>query len=292
MKTPVFTGTCTALITPFLPSGAIDYETFARQIDRQLESGVDALCVCGTTGESATLTTEEHVKLVDYCVAHVAGQCKVLAGSGSNSTETALYLCQHAQESGADALLLVTPYYNKTTQSGLVHHYEYLADQTDLPIILYNVPSRTGLSFTAETYQILSQHPRINGIKEASGNFSLLVETMAYCGEELNIWSGNDDQTLPMLALGAKGLISVVSNLVPEPMAELTHSFFRGGLGGGKGAAALLSPSDAGALLPSQSHPHQGGHGRVGIGQRRASATPLENGQRTSAGAYGDLTGF
>ena len=185
MKTPVFTGTCTALITPFLPSGAIDYETFARQIDRQLESGVDALCVCGTTGESATLTTEEHVKLVDYCVAHVAGQCKVLAGSGSNSTETALYLCQHAQESGADALLLVTPYYNKTTQSGLVHHYEYLADQTDLPIILYNVPSRTGLSFTAETYQILSQHPRINGIKEASGNFSLLVETMAYCGEEL-----------------------------------------------------------------------------------------------------------
>ena len=228
MKTPVFTGTCTALITPFLPSGAIDYETFARQIDRQLESGVDALCVCGTTGESATLTTEEHVKLVDYCVAHVAGQCKVLAGSGSNSTETALYLCQHAQESGADALLLVTPYYNKTTQSGLVHHYEYLADQTDLPIILYNVPSRTGLSFTAETYQILSQHPRINGIKEASGNFSLLVETMAYCGEELNIWSGNDDQTLPMLALGAKGLISVVSNLVPEPMAELTHSFFRG----------------------------------------------------------------
>ena len=224
MKTPVFTGTCTALITPFLPSGAIDYETFARQIDRQLEFGVDALCVCGTTGESATLTTEEHVKLVDYCVAHVAGQCKVLAGSGSNSTETALYLCQHAQESGADALLLVTPYYNKTTQSGLVHHYEYLADQTDLPIILYNVPSRTGLSFTAETYQILSQHPRINGIKEASGNFSLLVETMAYCGDELNIWSGNDDQTLPMLALGAKGLISVVSNLVPEPMAELTHS--------------------------------------------------------------------
>ena len=146
MKTPVFTGTCTALITPFLPSGAIDYETFARQIDRQLEFGVDALCVCGTTGESATLTTEEHVKLVDYCVAHVAGQCKVLAGSGSNSTETALYLCQHAQESGADALLLVTPYYNKTTKSGLVHHYEYLADQTDLPIILYNVPSRTGLS--------------------------------------------------------------------------------------------------------------------------------------------------
>ena len=234
MKTPVFTGTCTALITPFQPGGAVDYAAFGRQIDRQLESGVDALCVCGTTGESAALTREEHVRLVDFCAAHVAGRCKVVAGSGSNDTAQALYLCQHAQESGADALLLVTPYYNKTTQTGLIHHYEYLADQTDLPILLYNVPSRTGLSFTAETYRILSQHPRINGTKEASGNFSLLAETMAYCGDELNVWSGNDDQTLPMLALGAKGLISVVSNLVPEPMAELTHSFFRGDLEGAR----------------------------------------------------------
>ena len=210
MKTPVFTGTCTALITPFQASGSIDYAAFARQMDRQLESGVDALCVCGTTGESSTLTVQEHVHLVDYCVSHVAGRCKVVAGSGSNDTAAALYLCQHAQESGADALLLVTPYYNKTTQTGLIHHYEYLADKTDLPVILYNVPSRTGLSFTAETYRILSQHPRINGTKEASGNFSLL------------------DQTVPMLALGAKGLISVTANLVPEPMAELTHSYFRG----------------------------------------------------------------
>ena len=142
---------------------------------------------------------------MDYCVAHVAGQCKVLAGSGSNSTETALYLCQHAQESGADALLLVTPYYNKTTQSGLVHHYEYLADQTDLPIILYNVPSRTGLSFTAETYQILSQHPRINGIKEASGNFSLLVETMAYCGRSSTSGPGTMTRPFPCWLWGPRG---------------------------------------------------------------------------------------
>ena len=133
-----------------------------------------------------------------------------------------------AKQCGADALLLVTPYYNKTTQTGLIHHYEYLADRTELPVILYNVPSRTGLSFTAETYRILSQHPRINGTKEASGDFSLLAETIAYCGDELNVWSGNDDQTLPMLALGAKGLISVTSNLLPAPMAELTHSYFRG----------------------------------------------------------------
>ena len=228
MKTPVFTGTCTALITPFQSSGSIDYAAFDRQIDRQLDAGVDALCVCGTTGESSALTVQEHVRLVDHCVAHVAGRGKVVAGSGSNDTAAALYLCQKAQDSGADALLLVTPYYNKTTQTGLIHHYEYLADQLDLPIILYNVPSRTGLSFTADTYRILSQHPRINGTKEASGDFSLLAETMAFCGDELNVWSGNDDQTLPMLALGAKGLISVVSNLVPEPMAELTHSYFRG----------------------------------------------------------------
>ena len=168
MKPPVFTGTCTALITPFQSTGAIDYTAFAKQIDRQLEAGIDALCVCGTTGESAALSAEEHVKLVDYCVDYVAGRCKVLAGSGSNDTVASLYLCQHAEESGADALLLVTPYYNKTTQTGLIHHYEYLADRTELPVILYNVPSRTGLSFTAETYRILSQHPRINGTKEAS----------------------------------------------------------------------------------------------------------------------------
>ena len=223
MKPPVFTGTCTALITPFQSTGAIDYTAFAKQIDRQLEAGIDALCVCGTTGESAALSAEEHVKLVDYCVDYVAGRCKVLAGSGSNDTVASLYLCQHAEESGADALLLVTPYYNKTTQTGLIHHYEYLADRTELPVILYNVPSRTGLSFTAETYRILSQHPRINGTKEASGDFSLLAETIAYCGDELNVWSGNDDQVVPLMALGAKGVISVVSNVYPQLMAEMTQ---------------------------------------------------------------------
>ena len=223
MKTPVFTGTCTALITPFRTSGTIDYSAFARQIDRQIEAGIDALCVCGTTGESSALTVQEHIHLVDFCVSHVAGRCPVIAGSGSNDTAAALYLCQHAQESGADALLVVTPYYNKTTQTGLIKHYEYLADRVELPIILYNVPSRTGLSFTAETYQILSQHPNINGIKEASGDFSLLTDTLALCGENLNIWSGNDDHTVPMMAMGAKGLISVVSNLAPESMTEMTR---------------------------------------------------------------------
>jgi len=223
MKEPVFTGTCTALITPFRSTGAIDFGAFARQIDRQIETGIDALCVCGTTGESSALTVQEHIHLVDFCVSHVAGRCPVIAGSGSNDTSAALYLCQHAQESGADALLLVTPYYNKTTQTGLVRHYAYLADRVELPIILYNVPSRTGLSFTAETYRILSQHPNINGIKEASGDFSLLADTLALCGDDLNIWSGNDDHTVPMMAMGAKGLISVVSNLAPGPIAEMTR---------------------------------------------------------------------
>lgn len=228
MKSPVFTGTCTALVTPFRANGAIDYSAFAKQIDRQIEAGIDALCVCGTTGESSALTVQEHIHLVDFCVSHVAGRCPVIAGSGSNDTAAALYLCQHAQESGADALLLVTPYYNKTTQTGLVRHYEYLADRVELPIILYNVPSRTGLSFTAETYRILSQHPNINGIKEASGDFSLLADTLALCGGNLNIWSGNDDHTVPMMAMGAKGLISVVSNLVPGPMAEMTRWALQG----------------------------------------------------------------
>ena len=228
MKTPIFTGTCTALITPFRPSGSIDYDAFARQIDRQIEAGIDAVCVCGTTGESSALTVQEHIHLVDTCVRCVAGRCKVLAGSGSNDTAAALYLSQHAQDSGADALLLVTPYYNKTTQTGLIHHYEHIAEGTNLPILLYNVPSRTGLSFTAETYAVLSKHPRINGIKEASGNFSLLADTLALCGDEMNVWSGNDDHAVAMMALGGKGLISVVSNLIPEPMVQMTHSFLQG----------------------------------------------------------------
>lgn len=228
MKLPVFTGVCTALITPFRANGTIDYSRFAKQIDRQVEAGVDAVCVCGTTGESSALTVQEHIHLVDFCIAQVDGRCKVIAGSGSNDTSAALYLSQHAQDSGADALLIVTPYYNKTTQTGLIRHYEYLADRVELPIILYNVPSRTGLSFTAETYECLSNHPNVNGIKEASGNFSLLADTMALSGGSLNIWSGNDDHTVPMMALGAKGLISVVSNLLPAPMVTMTHAALDG----------------------------------------------------------------
>ena len=222
MRTPVFTGSCPALVTPFDQNGAINYDAFGKLIDAQIEAGVDAVCVCGTTGESATMSIREHIAAVEFCVQRVNHRVKVIAGAGSNDTSAAVYLSQHAQDSGADALLHVTPYYNKASQTGLIRHYEYIADRVDLPIILYNVPSRTGVSFTAETYRHLSQNPQFNGVKEASGNFSLLAHTRFLCGDDFYIWSGNDDQVVPMMALGAKGVISVASNLIPEVMVKMT----------------------------------------------------------------------
>ena len=184
---------------------------------------MDAICVLGTTGECATLSLREHISAVNFCVKHVNHKVKVIAGAGSNDTSAAVYLSQHAQDSGADALLHVTPYYNKCSQEGLIRHYEYIADRTELPIILYNVPSRTGVSFTAETYRVLSQNPKITGVKEASGNFSLMAHTRYLCGDDFYIWSGNDDQVVPMMALGAKGVISVVANVAPRLMVDISH---------------------------------------------------------------------
>ena len=223
MRTPVFTGSCPALVTPFDQNNIINYDAFGKLIDAQIEAGVDAVCVCGTTGESATMSIREHIAAVEFCVKQVNHRVKVIAGAGSNDTSAAVYLSQHAQDSGADALLHVTPYYNKASQTGLIKHYEYIADRVELPIILYNVPSRTGVSFTAETYKILSENPKINGVKEASGNFSLLAHTRFLCGEDFYIWSGNDDQVVPMMALGAKGVISVASNIVPQVMVKMSH---------------------------------------------------------------------
>ncbi len=223
MRTPVFTGSCPALVTPFGPNNAIDYDAFGKLIDDQIAAGVDAVCVCGTTGESATMSIREHIAAVEYCVKKVDHRVKVIAGAGSNDTTAAVYLSQHAQDSGADAVLHVTPYYNKASQAGLIKHYEYIADRIDLPIILYNVPSRTGVSFTADTYKKLSENPKINGVKEASGNFSLLAHTRFLCPDDFYIWSGNDDQVVPMMALGAKGVISVASNIIPEVMVKMSH---------------------------------------------------------------------
>jgi 4-hydroxy-tetrahydrodipicolinate synthase len=174
------------------------------------------------------MSIREHIAAVEFCVRHVNHRVKVVAGAGSNDTSAAVYLSHHAEDSGADALLHVTPYYNKASQAGLIKHYEYIADRVELPIILYNVPSRTGVSFTAETYKALSENPRINGVKEASGNFSLLAHTRYLCGDDFYIWSGNDDQVVPMMSLGAKGVISVAANIVPEVMVRMTHLCLEG----------------------------------------------------------------
>jgi 4-hydroxy-tetrahydrodipicolinate synthase len=228
MREPVFTGACTAIVTPFDANGAVNYDAFGKLIDQQIAAGVDAICVCGTTGETSTLSIREHIAVVEYCVKRVNHRVKVIAGAGSNDPSAAVYLSQHAQDSGADALLLVTPYYNKASQTGLLKHYEYIADRVELPIILYNVPSRTGVSFTAETYKTLSENPKFNGVKEASGNFSLLAHTRYLCGDDFYIWSGNDDQVVPMMSLGAKGVISVVCNIMPELMVDMSHACLEG----------------------------------------------------------------
>lgn len=223
MRAPVFTGVCPALVTPFHESGSIDYDAFAKLIDHQISAGVDAVCVCGTTGESATLSLDEYEELVGFCVRHTDHRVPVIAGSGSNNTAAAAERSRMAQELGADTLLIVTPYYNKATQTGLIRHYETIAAQVDLPIILYNVPSRTGMSFTAETYAALAQIPNINGVKEASGNLSLVTHTREQCPEDFYIWSGNDDQVVPLMSLGAQGVISVASNIIPEIMVQMSH---------------------------------------------------------------------
>ncbi len=228
MKTPVFCGSSVAIVTPFTPDGAVNYAKFHELVDMQIAGGTSAIVVCGTTGESATLNDEEHIALVKDCVDYVAGRVKVIAGSGSNDTMHALHLSQACEEAGADALLVVTPYYNKTTQHGLVKHYEYLADRVSIPIIVYSVPSRTGMSASVDALKELSAHPLINGVKDANSNIGGVAATLAACGDELNVWSGNDDETVAMMALGAKGVISVWANIDPRGVSDLTAACLRG----------------------------------------------------------------
>lgn len=228
MKSPVFTGANVAIITPFDENGKIDFDRFGKLVDFQIDGGINAITVCGTTGESATLSHEEHCQLIEYCVKKVNRRVPVIAGTGSNDTSYALELSKFAEDVGVDGLLMVTPYYNKTTQRGLIKHYTYVADRVKTPIILYNVPSRTGVSFTADTYLELSKHPNINGVKEASGNFTLIANTLSLCGDDWYMWSGNDDQTVPMLSLGAKGVISVAANILPGVVSKMCSLYFEG----------------------------------------------------------------
>ena len=214
-KTTIFTGAAVAIVTPF-KNNRVDYESLAALIERQIENSTDAIVICGTTGESSTLTDEEHKECIRFCVEKTAGRVPVIAGTGSNDTDYAIALSKYACEVGADALLLVTPYYNKATPKGLIKHFTAIADATDKPIILYNVPSRTGVNISLPVYKELAKHDRIVAAKEASGNISAVAALAEACGNSLDIYSGNDDQIVPILSLGGKGVISVLSNVVPK----------------------------------------------------------------------------
>lgn len=227
MKKEIFTGAAVAIITPFNDEG-INYEELKKLIDFNIENGTDAIVIAGTTGESATMSDEEHKAVIKFTVDYVNKRVPVIAGTGSNDTLYAVGLSQYAEEVGVDGLLIVTPYYNKTTQSGLVKHYNYIADRVNIPIILYNVPSRTGVNIAPKTCAELAKHKNIVAVKEASGNLSQIAEIKALCGDELAIYSGNDDQIVPVLSLGGKGVISVLSNVAPKEAHNICRLFFDG----------------------------------------------------------------
>ena len=227
-KDPIFTGAAVAIITPMHEDGSVNYDEFARFVDWQIDNGTDAIVICGTTGEASTQTIEEHKAAIEYCVKKVNHRVKVIAGTGSNCTMTALDLSLYAESCGVDGLLIVTPYYNKATQAGLIAHYTAIHAATDKPIVLYNVPSRTGLNLLPETALELSKLPRINGIKEASGNLDQVAKVHELCGDALNIWSGNDDQIVDILERGGKGVISVLSNVCPQETHDIVAKYLDG----------------------------------------------------------------
>ena len=229
----VFTGAGVAIVTPFKENGEVNYEKFGELIEDQIAGGTDAIIVCGTTGESSTLDHEEHLAVIKYCIEKVAGRIPVVAGTGSNCTETAVYLSTEAEKYGADALLLVTPYYNKATQNGLFKHYKTIADSVKIPCILYNVPSRTGCNIAPETVvRLCSEVENIVGVKEASGNISQIVKLMSIADGKVDLYSGNDDQIVPLLALGGIGVISVLSNVAPRQTHDICEKFFNGDVAG------------------------------------------------------------
>lgn len=227
MKNTVFKGVGTAIITPF-SNGAVDYEAFGKLVDWQIAEGVNAIIVAGTSGEGPTLTDEEHKELIRYCVERVAGRIPVVAGTGSNDTAYAIELTKYACQVGADAMLLVTPYYNKATQKGLIASFTAIADASTKPCILYNVPSRTGCNLQPASVAELAKHPNITGVKEASGNISQIAEIAALCGDNIDIYSGNDDQIVPVMSLGGVGVISVLSNVMPKETVKICDDFFAG----------------------------------------------------------------
>ena len=227
MKKPLFTGSGVAIVTPFTKE-TVDLPTLGKLLDFQMKNGTDAIIVCGTTGEASTMSYRERMRTIEFCVDHVDGRLPVIAGTGSNSTENALALSRDAERAGADGLLVVTPYYNKASQSGLIRHFQVIADGVDVPLILYDVPSRTGVTIAPETYAELAKHPNICGIKEASGSIAYAARIARYVNEDFAMYSGNDDMITSMLSLGASGVISVLANVVPQQTHEIVASWHNG----------------------------------------------------------------
>ena len=277
MKKTIFTGAATAIITPF-KNNEIDYAEFARLIDWQISEGIDAIVVCGTTGEASTLTDEEHRAAIKFAVEHINGRVPVIAGTGSNDVAYAIDLTKFACEVGADAMLLVTPYYNKATQKGLIASFTAVADVSTKPVILYNVPSRTGCNILPETAAILAEHPNIVAIKEASGNISQIAELAALTKGKLDIYSGNDDQIVPILALGGKGVISVLSNPMPRATSKMCHDFFEGKLEESLKAQLELLPLVNALFCEVNPIPVKAAMAAMGFGENslRLPLTPME----------------
>ena len=228
MKKVIFKGAATALVTPMKEDGAVNYDRLETLVDEQIAGGIDALVICGTTGEKSTLRYDEHVKVIEVAAKACAKRVPIIAGTGSNDTVYSVELCEDASRAGADAFLMVAPYYNKTSQAGLVAHYHYIADRVDRPIMLYNVPSRTGVAVQPETYKEIATHKNIVAVKEANGDLSSVAKTRYLCGDSLAVYSGNDDQVVPILSLGGLGVISVLSNLIPKEVHDMCEAYFSG----------------------------------------------------------------
>lgn len=277
MKQTVFEGVATAIITPMNASG-VDYKTFARLIEWQIESGVQAIVAAGTTGEGSTLSDEEHKEVLKFCVDQVHGRVPVIAGTGSNDTAYAVSLTEYACEIGADAMLLVTPYYNKATQKGLIASFTAIADASTKPCILYNVPSRTGCNLLPESVAVLADHPKIVAIKEACGNISQIAKLASLCKDKIDIYSGNDDQIVPILALGGKGVISVLSNPMPRETVEICKKFFAGDVAGSCELQLKLLPLIDALFSEVNPIPVKAAMAAMGFGENvlRLPLTPME----------------
>lgn len=277
MKKTVFTGAASAIITPLTENG-IDFENFGRLIDWQIENGIDAVVVAGTTGEGSTLTDEEHRAAIKFAVERINGRVPVIAGTGSNDTAYAIKLSRYAEEAGANALLLVTPYYNKATQNGLIASFTAIADAVSIPCILYNVPSRTGCNLAPETIAKLAEHENIVGIKEASGNLSQVAQIAALCGDNLDIYSGNDDQNVPIMSLGGKGCISVLANIMPKETHEMCESFFTGNIARSRELQLTLLPLINALFCEVNPIPAKAACAAMGFGRNilRLPLTPME----------------